>query len=526
MQVTKRKLIEKFNPQAFPMNMVMVLLLIPFLMAGCSAIGQELATPTAAPRHPFSARSESEGGAVVFWSGYTDGYQAGERTTFDLTIKNNTDQVWQGRYCLQLMAQESATVIKTLSQKEINLEPGVGFSDEFTVQMPETLDPGAYGLSMAVRRPEGPMVDLIPIQVGGSSETRKPASQEDMNASLEACPPVEREGAVEQVEQAKSDLAERLKLDPSQISVESVEATDFSDASLGVPKPGKSYAQVITPGFIIHLKVDEQTYRYHASDQRVVFVPRETTPTPSAATPEEAGTIDIPEPGTVTTLPLHVLAYTGQPGQEVSLVLRWEDGTQLAKSLTSLEGPKGQGFIVDSLDWETESQPPQPGTDQAILSVENNKGAVLDEQPLTVLHADDPQTRLIDLYWVVGETLETEQRRVLDTGGIEAAAVKELLWGPPPRNLAGFHTALPTPNEVLDYPGRAEDWGARVELLGLTIDGGTATVNFSQEMKAYGGGSARVQTIREQITRTLTQFPSVDEVIIAVAGETEGVLQP
>ncbi|MBS3753933.1 MAG: GerMN domain-containing protein, partial [Anaerolineales bacterium] len=65
-----------------------------------------------------------------------------------------------------------------------------------------------------------------------------------------------------------------------------------------------------------------------------------------------------------------------------------------------------------------------------------------------------------------------------------------------------------------------------VELLGLTIDGGTATVNFSQEMKAYGGGSARVQTIREQITRTLTQFPSVDEVIIAVAGETEGVLQP
>jgi hypothetical protein len=522
MRSVKRKL----NLSTLPLSMVMISLLIPFLMAGCSSLNQERVTPTAAPRHPFSARSESEGGAVVFWSGYSDGYQAGEQTTFELTIKNNTEQVWQGRYCLQLMARESAAVLKTLAQKEINLEPGMGFSDEFTVQMPETLDPGTYGLSMAVRRPEGPMVDLIPIQVGGSNEVRKPTSQEDMNASLEACPPVEREGAAEQVEQAKSDLAERLKVDPSQISVENVEATDFSDASLGVPESGKSYAQVVTPGYIIMLKVDGQTYRYHASEQRVVFVPEETTPTPSATTPEDAGTIDIPEQGAITTLPLHVLAHTEQPSQEVKLVLRWEDGTQLSKSLTTLEGPEGQGLIVDSLDWETESQPPQPETDQAILSVENSKGAVLDEQPLTVLHADDPQTRLIDLYWVVGETLETEQRRVLDTGGIEAAAVKELLWGPPPRNLAGFHTALPTPNEVLDYPGRAEDWGVRVELLGLTIDGGTATVNFSQEMKAYGGGSARVQTIREQITRTLTQFPSVDEVIIAVAGETEGVLQP
>lgn len=39
-------------------------------------------------------------------------------------------------------------------------------------------------------------------------------------------------------------------------------------------------------------------------------------------------------------------------------------------------------------------------------------------------------------------------------------------------------------------------------------------------------GSARVAMIREQITRTLKQFPTVDEVRIAVAGETEGVLQP
>jgi spore germination protein GerM len=143
-----------------------------------------------------------------------------------------------------------------------------------------------------------------------------------------------------------------------------------------------------------------------------------------------------------------------------------------------------------------------------------------------VLNPDHPQTELIDLYWALGEDLEAEQRRVLKTGSIEQTALEELLWGPPPRNLAGFRTAIPTPEEVLTYPGRQADWGLRVKLLGLTIEDGLATVNFSQEMKAYGGGSMRVQTIREQITRTLIQFPSVDEVQIAVEGETEGVLQP
>jgi spore germination protein GerM len=65
-----------------------------------------------------------------------------------------------------------------------------------------------------------------------------------------------------------------------------------------------------------------------------------------------------------------------------------------------------------------------------------------------------------------------------------------------------------------------------VTLRGLTIEDGVATADFTKEMNAYGGGSARVQAIREQIARTLQQFATVDEVVIAVSGETEGVLQP
>lgn len=510
-----------------PRFLTYLVLLTALFAAGCGAVTGEPSPPTSAARQPFSARSESEGGAVIAWSGYTDGYQPGEETSFEIMIKNDTEQSWRGRFCLQLMAQDTASVVATLAQQEIDLEPGMGFSDTLTVQMPQTLDPGGYGLSTVVRRPAGPMVDLLPIQVGGSTEMRRAATQEDMEAALEACPPVEDEGPQTQVEAAKSDLAQRVDATPNQITVKNVEEKQFSDASLGVPEPGQTYAQVITPGYVIQLEVNGTTYRYHASEQRVVLVPQEPTQTPPpTATESDTSGMTIPEDGAMTTLPLHFLIYVDQPEQEYRVTLRWGDNTELSDTFTALAGPDGGGLLLDSIDWQTEGQPPQPGTDQAVLVVNDSEGETVVERQLTILSGDHPQTRSIDLYWLLGEELESEQRRVVDRDDIERAAVEELLWGPPPRNLAGFLTALPTPEEVLAYPGRQPSWGVRVKLLDLSIEEGTATVNFSEEIRAYGGGSARVQSIRDQVTRTLTQFSTVDEVVIAVAGETEGVLQP
>lgn len=73
---------------------------------------------------------------------------------------------------------------------------------------------------------------------------------------------------------AKADLAERLDVSPGEIEVDTVKAVEFSDTSLGVPEPGAMYAQVITPGYIIHLTVDDTQYEYHAGNNRVVFVPQ------------------------------------------------------------------------------------------------------------------------------------------------------------------------------------------------------------------------------------------------------------
>jgi hypothetical protein len=60
-----------------------------------------------------------------------------------------------------------------------------------------------------------------------------------------------------------ADLADRLGIDEADVSVVSVEFTEWSDTSLGNPQPGFLYAQVITPGFNIVLEANGQSYEYH-----------------------------------------------------------------------------------------------------------------------------------------------------------------------------------------------------------------------------------------------------------------------
>lgn len=74
------------------------------------------------------------------------------------------------------------------------------------------------------------------------------------------------------VQLAKEDLARRLKLPVSEISVVSVEAVDWPDTSLGCPQPGMAYAQVITPGFRVVLEAAGQSYEYHTDQDSSVVL--------------------------------------------------------------------------------------------------------------------------------------------------------------------------------------------------------------------------------------------------------------
>jgi hypothetical protein len=242
--------------------------------------------------------------------------------------------------------------------------------------------------------------------------------------------------------------------------------------------------------------------------------------------PEPAGPIEIPTALSRVTLPLHILAHIGQPGGQMVARVRWQDGTELLRVFPILRGADEQGLLIGNLNWMSEGPPPQPPTQPATLEILSGSGQLQARQAITMLSASDPDTQLITLYWVLGEEVVPVQQRVPRTVRIGTAALNELLWGPAPPNLAGFTTAIPTPEEVLRYGGREADWGERVRLRSLTIVDGVATADFSRELKAYGGGSLRVMLIRRQITQTLRQFPTVRAVRIAIEGQTEGVLEP
>jgi hypothetical protein len=65
-----------------------------------------------------------------------------------------------------------------------------------------------------------------------------------------------------------------------------------------------------------------------------------------------------------------------------------------------------------------------------------------------------------------------------------------------------------------------------VKIQSLTVQNGVAKVDFDEQLEYQVGGSCRVSAIRSQITETLKQFPTVENVLISINGRTEDILQP
>lgn len=70
---------------------------------------------------------------------------------------------------------------------------------------------------------------------------------------------------------AKEDLSQKVGVKSQEIRVLNVEAVDWPDTSLGCPKEGMFYAQVITPGYKITLEGGGKAYTYHSNYKRVVL---------------------------------------------------------------------------------------------------------------------------------------------------------------------------------------------------------------------------------------------------------------
>jgi hypothetical protein len=102
-------------------------------------------------------------------------------------------------------------------------------------------------------------------------------------------------------------------------------------------------------------------------------------------------------------------------------------------------------------------------------------------------------------------------RAISGTNAVARAALEELFKGP-------------TRQEILD--GFFTSINPDVKIQSLTIENNIAKVDFNERLEAGVGGSCRVAAIREQITETLKQFPTVKNVVISINGRTEDILQP
>ncbi|MBD0339068.1 MAG: GerMN domain-containing protein [Thermoleophilia bacterium] len=136
------------------------------------------------------------------------------------------------------------------------------------------------------------------------------------------------------------------------------------------------------------------------------------------------------------------------------------------------------------------------------------------EPPETATTAPEETTTAIVVYFMRGETVTPAHRELPQTAAVGTAAVEALLAGPTEAERAlGVSSSVPE----------------GTTLLGLEVAGGTATVDLSREFES-GGGSLSMLSRLAQLVFTLTQFSTVDRVVLELEGEPvealggEGVL--
>jgi hypothetical protein len=94
---------------------------------------------------------------------------------------------------------------------------------------------------------------------------------------------------------SKNDLATRLQINASEISLVRAEPIVWLNAALGCPRPGKVYPQGRVPGYRVWLNAQGKEYLYHTDFHGQVIlcpelnpdVPGPATPTPKIGAPRD-----------------------------------------------------------------------------------------------------------------------------------------------------------------------------------------------------------------------------------------------
>lgn len=161
------------------------------------------------------------------------------------------------------------------------------------------------------------------------------ATPSDTTRDLETpAPTIERD--------AVAFLADNLDVDAEQMDVVSIESVMWDDASLGCPKPGEMYAQVVTPGYRVVLQVNDTEYEVHTDEAGEKMVLCEG---------DNSDTRDLDENGDAAT------------NIEQTITAQLADGLKVSESELTL-------VSRESVEWPDASLGcPEPGKDYAQVIV-------------------------------------------------------------------------------------------------------------------------------------------------------------
>lgn len=131
----------------------------------------------------------------------------------------------------------------------------------------------------------------------------------------------------------------------------------------------------------------------------------------------------------------------------------------------------------------------------------NDTGPTTTTQPV---NDEEPSDQMfVELYFVKEGLSAATVIRAVDSPMVATNAIRALIEGPTSDEMdTELSSSIP----------------ADTLLLGLTIEDGLATIDLSREFEV-GGGSFNILSRLAQVVYTLTQFPTVDEVLFHIDGE-------
>jgi hypothetical protein len=200
---------------------------------------------------------------------------SGQRFHTSLGVRNVSQTRFRDYQALNArmeLANEAGEKLGSISVATLwELGPGnAGWPAAYASKLPA----GAYQLTWGAPGADSIVVDFTIVELDGWLYLGERATR---NAEGEELVDEREYGAVQSlVDLARVNLAQKLGVGVDAVTVESVDETDFPDASLGVPEPDEAYAQVLTPGYAIRLMAGGQAYEYRASNRRLAFVPPES----------------------------------------------------------------------------------------------------------------------------------------------------------------------------------------------------------------------------------------------------------